>query len=178
MPRGLKLTFFFMIQTLAMMGCASTFSATEVSALKVVEADKSRPRLGLNPGGSFAVTAQAPSSVAEGESIQLRVQTTQPAFLLACERDARRPLYPSLAFTGDWTDKAEREWDVRLPWVLTRQDTIEIHVFAFREFEDFDALRYGLAHEQMSCLTFALDHGLIFESGSVVKTVVQVRVQR
>lgn len=176
MPRGFKLTF-FMIHALASMGCASTFSANETSALQVIEADKSRLRFAKSDG-SFAVTAQASPSVVEGESIQLRVKTTQPAFLLVCERDARRPLYPSLAFTGDWSDKAEREWDVRLPWVLTRQDTIEIHVFAFREFEDFDALRYGLAHEQMSCLTFTLDHGLIFDSGSVTKTVVQVRVQR
>lgn len=163
---------------IASTGCASsTFSVQEHSALNVVGADASRSRA-LHGSGAFELFVRAPAVVREGEAFPMTVQLGEDAFVLVCQQGFARPIFPSLAFPKDWPQTPRRRWDVRLPWILSRKPDIEYHILAFKSFEDFDSVRYGIENEYTSCPLVVMDYETMFPTGSVVGKTVLVHVQR
>ncbi len=183
MPRGQTSFIFMLFMAHLITGCASTFTPTETSALKIVEADNSMARLMPQPG-EFHVRASAPPRARVGESIPLMVQASHEGFLLVCQRGQSRPLHPSLAFSTEWPSTPSTQWTVRLPWVLQRGSTAEISVYVIRTYEDYDVLHYamevrdGYDTPEFSCDTLRQDHRAMFDDGGIASTIVRVQLDR
>ncbi|MCC7357112.1 hypothetical protein IT408_01240 [Candidatus Uhrbacteria bacterium] len=142
--------------------------------MRTVEADASKRSLSDTKG--FEVLVQASEHVKVGELIPLHILISHEAYSVICEEGYERPLYPSSAYMTDWIHTPSRTLDIRLPWQLIG-DARRIHIFAFRSFGEFDALRYGLEKGELSCPILMDDYFAMFDEGMVARTITTIRVR-